>query len=209
MMLWGHHRGHAMTQKPTGRRGTRPAKPKAVTAIGKVKPPARKAKPAAPADAAGRGRVYTLAVSLLSGPVTTAFARKNRSVVRTIEIRGDQTLEQLHDCIFAAFDRDDPHMYEFQMGKGPMDPKGPRYVLPMAADEDFGPRIAGTVDTTTIDQMGLEVGRQFGYWFDFGDDWHHQIGVEKIVDGPGDGPFPRVVKRVGASPPQYVGDDEG
>jgi len=28
-------------------------------------------------------------------------------VCRTIEIRGDQTLEELHECIFEAFDRDD------------------------------------------------------------------------------------------------------
>jgi hypothetical protein len=197
-----------MAKKPAGRRDTRRTPPKA--AIEKAMPPARKAKPAAPtpAAAAGRGRVYTLAVSLLSGPVTTAFARKNRSVVRTIEIRGDQTLEQLHDCIFDAFDRDDPHKYEIQIGKGPMDRKGPRYVLPMAADEDFGPPIAGTVDATTIDQMGLKVGRQFGYWFDFGDDWHHQIGVEKIEDGPAKGRYPRVVERVGASPPQYAEEEE-
>ena len=198
-----------MAKKPTGRRGTRPATPKSTT--GKAKPTARKAKPATTSAAASAGpaRVYTLAVSLLSGPITKQFVRKNRSVVRTIEIRGDQTLEQLHDGIFAAFDRDDPHMYEFQMGSGPMDPEGPRYVLPMAADEDFGPPVAGTVDTTTIDRMGLKVGRQFGYWFDFGDDWHHRIGVERMEDGPGDGPYPRVVKRVGSSPPQYIGDDEG
>jgi len=36
-----------------------------------------------------------------------------------------------------------------------------------------------------LDQMGLEEGRRFGYWFDFGDDWQHQIGVQKIEAGPG------------------------
>lgn len=155
-------------------------------------------------------RVYTLAVSLLSGPITDTFAKKNRSVVRVIQIRGDQTLEKLHAAIFDAFDRDDEHMYEFQMGKGPMDPDGPRYVLPMAADDDFGPPVAGTVDETTLDAMGLEEGRQFGYWFDFGDDWHHQIGVEKVEVAPRGGRYPKVVERVGESPPQYVDwDDEG
>ena len=33
-----------------------------------------------------------------------------------------------------------------------------------------------------IDSLGLEVGRSFGYWFDFGDDWWHQINVEAIED---------------------------
>lgn len=38
--------------------------------------------------------------------------------------------------IFDAFDREEEHMYEFQpAGKGPMDPKARRYVLPMAMEE--------------------------------------------------------------------------
>lgn len=190
-----------MAKQPTTKPKTAAKKPTAKPKPAGVKKP----KPAtAPA---GSPRVYTLAVSLMSGPITQAFAKKNRSVVRTIAIRGDQTLETLHDCIFAAFDRDDEHMYEFQMGKGPMDPKGPRYVLPMAADDD-DPPILGTVDKTTIDDMGLKVGRKFGYWFDFGDDWHHQIDVEKIEDGAGTGKYPRVVASVGASPPQYIDWDE-
>ena len=185
-----------MAKKPTEPRVTRAGKPNPKPAAGR---------------AAGRpasARIYTLDVSLLNWPIPREFVRKKRKVVRTIQVRGDQTLEQFHDCIFAAFDRDDPHLYEFQMGKGPMDPDGPRYVLPEAADDDFGPPVAGTVDATTLDAMGLEVGRQFGYWFDFGDDWHHQIGVEKIEDGPGVGQYPRVVKRIGESPPQYIDWDE-
>jgi Plasmid pRiA4b ORF-3-like protein len=187
----------------------RPAKPKPKPVAKKpLKPKAETAVTETPA-AGGQVRVYTLAVSLLNGPITRQFAKKNRSVVRTIQIRGDQTLEQLHAAIFAAFDREDEHMYEFQMGKGPMDPDGPRYVLPMAVDDDFGPPVAGTVDVTTLDAMGLEEGRQFGYWFDFGDDWHHQIGVEKVEDGPVRGKYPRVTERIGESPPQYVDwDDE-
>jgi hypothetical protein len=38
-------------------------------------------------------------------------------------MRGDQTLEDLHHAIFDAFGRWEQHMYEFQFGKGPMDPK--------------------------------------------------------------------------------------
>ena len=38
------------------------------------------------------------------------------------------------------------------------------------------------MDQTTLDSLGLEVGRTFGYWFDFGDDWWHQINVEAIDD---------------------------
>ena len=80
----------------------------------------------------GNGRLYTLEVFLLGGPTTEKFATKNPVVSRTIQLRGGQTLEDLHHAIFDAFGRWEEHMYEFQFGKGPMDPKAPRYVLPGA-----------------------------------------------------------------------------
>jgi hypothetical protein len=158
----------------------------------------------------GDVRFYTLEVFLLSGPITERFAKQNPVVSRTIQIRGDQTLEDLHHAIFGAFGRWEQHMYEFQFGKGPMDPKAPRYVLPGAFETDLGEENppAGRVDRTRIDSLGLEVVRSFGYWFDFGDDWWHQINVEAIEDKVPRGKFPRVTKRVGKSPPQRAEEDE-
>ena len=153
--------------------------------------------------------LYTLEVFIISGPVTEKFARKNPVMSRTIQIRGDQTLEDLHHAIFDAFGRSDEHMYEFQFGKWPMDPKASRYVLPSAfegQDEDNPP--VGRVGTTTIESLGLEMGRSFGYWFDFGDDWWHHINVEAIEDKVLKGKFPKVTNRVGKSPPQYPDEDE-
>ncbi len=50
---------------------------------------------------------------------------------RTLEIRGNQTLEELHKIIYKAFDRFDEHLYEFQVGgKGPHDPKSKKYGVP-------------------------------------------------------------------------------
>ncbi|MBI4481541.1 MAG: hypothetical protein HY652_01490 [Acidobacteria bacterium] len=134
---------------------------------------------APPGDAVGRGGdpcLYTFDIFIISGPMTEKFARNNKVISRTIQIRGDQTLEDLHHAIFDAFDREEEHMYEFQIGgKGPMDPKARRYVLPMAMEEPIpGPRKpAGNVTRTTIGSLGLKVDDAFGYWFDFGDDWWH------------------------------------
>jgi hypothetical protein len=153
-------------------------------------------------------RFYTLDVFILSGPIPSKFLKQNPGICRTIAIRGDQTLEDLHHAIFAAFDREDEHMYEFQFGKGPRDPEGPRYVLPMAAEEDWGPPVAGVVTETTIDSLNLTTASRFGYWFDFGDDWMHQINVEAIADEVPPGDYPAVVKRVGESPPQYIDCEE-
>ncbi len=174
-----------------------------------ARPKKAASKPAGPTDQ-DSVRLYTLEVFLISGPITEKFARKNPVVSRTIQIRGDQTLEDLHRAIFDAFDRWEEHMYEFQFGKGPMDPEAPRYVLPGSDEMDLGEENppAGRVDRTTIESLGLEVGRAFGYWFDFGDDWWHQINVEAIDETVPRRKFPKVTKRVGQSPPQYAEEDE-
>jgi hypothetical protein len=66
--------------------------------------------------------IYTLEVFIISGPVDAKFVKKNPVLSRTIIIRGDQTLAQLHKIIFKAFDRFDEHLYEFQVGG-----KSPQY----------------------------------------------------------------------------------
>jgi hypothetical protein len=102
-------------------------------------------------------------------------------------------------------------MYEYQLGgKGPMDPKAKKYVLPGAFDMKLeqGKPAAGRVDLTTLDSLGLKEGDRFGYWFDFGDDWWHQINVEGIEDKVPTGKYPRITKKVGKSPPQYADLDE-
>ena len=60
----------------------------------------------------------------------------------------------------------------------------------------------------TIGALNLEVGRSFGYWFDFGDDWWHQINVEAIDPTIPRGKFPKVINKEGDSPPQYADEEE-
>ena len=153
-------------------------------------------------------KLYTLDVFIISGQMTSSFIKKNRVICRTIQIRGDQTLEELHEAIFNAFDREDNHMYEFQVGgKGPMDPKARRYGLRLY-DQDLESDLAGDVEQTTMDAVKLKVNDAFGYWFDFGDDWWHQINVVAIEQVPARGKFPKVIKCIGKSPPQYVDWDQ-
>jgi len=157
-----------------------------------------------------RPHLYTLEACLISGPMAKSFLKKNKVICRTIQIRGDQTLEDLHHAIFEAFDREEEHMYEFQVGgKGPMDPDARRYVLSADMNDLVeGQTPAGDVGHTPIESVGLRVGEPFGYWFDFGDDWWHQITVVAIDAEAGEGDFPKVIERTGDSPPQYVDWDE-
>jgi hypothetical protein len=158
-------------------------------------PPTRvAATPAAPP-----ANLYVVSVFLMGGPVSEKFA--NTEIRRDVEIRGDQTLDQLHQAIFAAFDRSDEHLYEFQFGKRPFDPKGPNYGIP---DPHEGKKGYGDARTTTLDALALKPNRVFGYLFDFGDEWFHQLQVERIERAIPTVTYPRVVKRVGKSPPQYA-----
>jgi hypothetical protein len=168
-------------------------------------------RPKRPSGAPGRSAVpqpatpanlYVLSVSLTSGPVSKKFAGK--VIKRVIEIRGDQTLEDLHHAIFHAYDRWEQHMYEFQFGKRPFDPAGPNYGFP---DPSSGEKGRGDARTTRLDDLDLKPDRVFGYWFDFGDDWFHQIEVERIEQAIRTATYPRVVRRVGKSPPQYRDDE--
>jgi Plasmid pRiA4b ORF-3-like protein/LexA DNA binding domain len=142
--------------------------------------------------------LYVLSVYLSGGPVSKKFA--NKEISRWIEIRGDQTLEQLHDAIFKAYDRWENHAYEFQLGKRPFDPEGPNYGVDGSSS---GKKAARDARTTTLDDLDLKPERVFGYWFDFGDDWYHQVQVERIEQAIPTVTYPRVIKRVGKSPPQY------
>jgi hypothetical protein len=142
--------------------------------------------------------LYVLSVFLTAGPVSEKFA--NKVVERVIEVRGDQTLEQLHRAIFHAFDRWDEHLYEFQFGKRPFDPAGPNYGIPGPGQKK---KAYGDARTTKLDDLHLKPQRVFGYWFDFGDDWFHQIQVERIEQAIPTAIYPRVIKRLGKSPPQY------
>lgn len=184
----------------------KPAKSKSTPKAKAAKPKAAKA-PKTTKKPSGKGvPIYTLDVFIISGPVHDKFLRKNPVISRSIEMRGDQTLEELHEAIFEAFDRFDEHMYEFQFGERPMDPKAKRYVLEVAMDDDGGPKPKGTVEDTTLDSLKLKVGDCFGYWFDFGDDWWHQVDVMKIEDESPKGKYPKISNKVGKSPPQYLED---
>jgi hypothetical protein len=157
---------------------------------------------------AGKDSLYRLEAFLTSGPVTEEFVKHNPVVSRTIEIRGDQTLAELHQILFKAFDREEEHLYEFQFkGKGPADPQAERYVSPLAVGHGEEIEVDGLSTETKIGSLDLEEGEPFGYWFDFGDDWWHQINVVAIREEMPAGNYPRIIERVGESPPQYVDFD--
>jgi Plasmid pRiA4b ORF-3-like protein/Domain of unknown function (DUF6398) len=148
--------------------------------------------------------LFVLEAFILDGPIKESFVAKNPVISRTIEIQGSSTLKALHQILFKAFGRKEEHMYEFQVGgQRPNDPNARRYGLKQAFS-DPDDELAGDVSDTTLSELGLSKDESFGYWFDFGDDWWHQINVLSITENAPSGKYPKIASRIGANPPQYA-----
>src|SRR5512140_950329 len=90
-------------------------------------------------------------------------------VWRRLEVPATVTLQRLHAIIQTAMGWEDRHLFEFRAG-------GHAYGVP---DEE-------TPDLRDARRVKLkDVAREGGhleYTYDFGDDWHHDIAVERVLD---------------------------
>ena len=146
---------------------------------------------------------YRLTVHLLSN---YQYYFSAEPILRIIDVRGTDTLSDLHYALFEAFDREDDHLYEFYFGTDqPYDLTATRYsrAASMAVlSEDEKPALSP--ETATIDSLHLERGDVFYYLFDTGDDWWHRITVTEVnVPKVKSSRYPRLVKKIGKSPAQY------
>jgi hypothetical protein len=138
-------------------------------------------------------KLYTFKVALQDDP----------DIWRTIEMKGNQTLDKLHEAIFQAFDRFDTHLYSFYFGKKINDISQEYTVI--EPGERSKKRNAARA---RLDDLMLRQGRKFFYLFDFGDEWWHTIKLISIKDGEAGGKYPKIVERHGESPAQYPDYDE-
>lgn len=131
-----------------------------------------------------------------------------RRIWRTIAMRGDQSLDDLHNVIFSAFDRFDPHLYSFYFPKAPRrqgvdGSRRDEYVSASSFRETRGAERTFDAASTRIDGLGLKIGQTFEYLFDYGDTWWHEVKVEQI--GVADrARYPEITASHGRSPVQYA-----
>jgi hypothetical protein len=146
--------------------------------------------------------VYVLKADLVG------FSRVNR----TIAVRSDQTLVDVHLALQAAFDWDDDHLYSFWLGGKFWSRVGGEYTHPWHANEPspLGALWIGPVPQSaeiSIDRLELSENQRIAYVFDFGDEWRVLLTVRQITDDDGQ-QYPRVLKSVGEAPPQYLDYEE-
>ncbi|MBX3440372.1 MAG: plasmid pRiA4b ORF-3 family protein [Planctomycetaceae bacterium] len=140
---------------------------------------------------------------------------EQKSLWRRIALRCEQTLDDLHEIIFEAFDRYDEHLYSFYFPR-----PGSRgrarirnaveYSSPEICEEPdpWGDDFPRNAAETPLASLQLKPGRTFQYLFDLGDSWWHEITVEETDAIVEPGNYPRILETHGQSPPQYPLDEE-
>jgi len=110
---------------------------------------------------------------------------------RRLEVPANTSLARLHDIIQVAFGWADGHLHVFETAYGDFG----------VADREMGHRAEAPV---TLEQVAPGVGDRLQYTYDFGDDWTHEIVVEKVLDRQ-PGAYPRCTGGRRAAPPEDCG----
>ena len=141
-------------------------------------------------------KLYQFKISIIGIP----------KLYRIIEASGNYTFDDLHEKIFEAFNRYDPHLYSFFITKSDSKSvrsiiKAPEITHPVNTEDlmGFGKKKMSTAKTK-IDDARLEEKDVFHYLFDFGDDWWHRIFVQSIEEIGKKGKSIKIVKVVGPIP---------
>jgi hypothetical protein len=123
-------------------------------------------------------------------------------VTRTISVRGDLTLVDLHYALQAAFDWDDDHLYSFWLDDSFWAPGADRYMHPCRAPYPSRPSSPLRSAQSRLDELGLVAEQRLAYVFDFVSEWRVRLRLREIVQDDGS-PSPRLLLSAGVAPPQY------
>jgi len=141
--------------------------------------------------------------------IKAALFHKKR-IYRNIEILENQSLADLHESIFEAFERYDEHLYSFFLTGKTI--KNTSYIFdypeithPMNLEDlsGFSRKKRYNAEKMKIRDLDLDEKGKFYYLFDFGDEWWHELSVLKIEDASGLKGYPKITKKFGDSPEQY------
>jgi hypothetical protein len=115
---------------------------------------------------------------------------------RRLLVRSDISLGKLHHIIQAAMGWWDEHLHQFIVG-------GMFYGLPVPEYND-DPELRDE-RRVKLSQIASGEGFKFQYEYDFGDDWMHQVLLEKILPPEPGQAYPLCIKGRRACPPEDVG----
>ena len=124
-------------------------------------------------------------------------------VWRRVLVPDDCTLEDLHDIIQESMGWDDSHLHVFRQGHTHYGVTGGFQALD-DVDEDEA--------DVELRYVLARPGAKLTYTYDFGDDWEHEVKLEKVIS-PDDPAVPEILPAVlagsGACPPEDCGGTPG
>lgn len=141
------------------------------------------------------GGVYALKVTF----------KGDKQLFRTIELRSEQTIDELLSAFLHALDWDTDHLHAFYMNGAVRDP---RFEINSIEGDSNPPYSFESV----IGELGLSLKHRIGCNYDFGD--NHWFAIEVVAIRPRDeagsiGQYPRIIDSRGKAPKQYWhGEDE-
>ncbi len=130
------------------------------------------------------------------------------AVWRRILVTSDTPLEKLHRVIQAAMGWEDFHLHYFTVGTALYQPQA------MMEETDLMPP-ALPADFSIKSEQGVRLSRalagqdRFLYLYDFGDNWEHEVRMEKELPLDPAGRYPMCVEGKRACPPEDVGGPDG
>lgn len=116
-------------------------------------------------------------------------------VWRRVEV-ADCSLAELHEVIQNVMGWDFSHLYCFEVGKQQYGPD----TLDDVDEDDGEIRLSDLVESRTS---------KFRYTYDFGDNWEHEIKIEKTLAAESKAKYPRCTEGARACPPEDCGGTWG
>lgn len=139
-------------------------------------------------------------------------------VYRDIEIKSKQTFEDLHKIIQKSINFDSSQLASFYMSDDNWSKGREITLMDMSEpdededdDERGGPKKPApiTMKDARLADFILDPHQKIYYVFDFMAMWTFYVELIKIIPGPDNGEYPRIVKSVHEAPKQYGGSALG
>lgn len=127
------------------------------------------------------------------------------TIWRRILVPGSTRLSDLHEILQRAMPWLGYHMYQFIDGAKH---SGTLYSIPYDDDNDFD-REVNDARKVSVRDIAPTKGNKFLYEYDFGDDWFHEIRVEKILSPQPGVRYPVCLEGARATPPEDCGGPWG
>ena len=123
------------------------------------------------------------------------------AIWRRLHVLGDTTLGALHSIIQVAMGWSNSHLHLFRVGRT-------EYCEPDPEDPSWG-RDAIDERPVALAAVAPSRGSRLRYIYDFGDDWQHDIRIERILARQEGRVYPACVEGRRACPPEDCGGSPG